>query len=106
VALYKPLMTPTGTASFWIIGTRWIDSYCKSAYAILYGFESKEHCDMKGSLYRSFKEYKIKVGSKEFDKYFANSVLKQEGICDIDQFYKLIKDTDVDFKDAQDWIYT
>lgn len=102
MALIKPIMTPKGIASFWILGTVWRDNFNKTAYITLYGYESLEHCDYQGAEYKDKRTYNIKP--VDYDRFFNLKDLKTENKCDLDQYYKFIKGYDSDFAFAEDYI--
>ena len=106
MALGKNIMAPKGMSGFWIIGATWKDNFNKTAFVSLYGFESKAHCDMEGSQYKERLDFNIGAVTYDYDRYFDVSILKEIGKCDLDQFYKFIKENVPDFSDAEDLIYT
>ena len=104
MALAKTIMTPRGTASFWILGTMWIDNFNKTAYISLYGYESREHCDMVGAVYKAKKE--INIYPEDFNSFFNPSLLAQSGISGYGEGYNVVKSKLMEFADAQDLIFT
>jgi len=103
MALGQSIMTPKGTVSFWIIGTTWRDNFNKTAFVSLYGFESREHCDLIGSVYKEKIEYNIYPA--DFDKYLSVEILKNSGKCDIEQLYDFIKENDTRFFASDNLIF-
>jgi hypothetical protein len=102
MALGKSIMTSRGTASYWILGVTWRDNFNKTAFISLYGYESKEHCDLPMAIYKEMRTYN--VNPEDFNNYFSLSNLKIDGKCDLDQYYKFIKATDSDFAFSEDLI--
>lgn len=103
MAIGKSIMTPKGMASFWIIGTTWRDNFNKTAFVSLYGYESREHCDYPGAMYKE--RYDYCIGPLEFDKYFPMKKIKARGRCDLDQFYNYIKENDMRFFASDNLMY-
>ena len=98
-------MTPRGKCEFWIIGAYWVDNFAKTAYVTMYGFESKEHCDTEGSVFKHKVSYSINNQNGDFVKYLEPKRLDKNKINPSVQFYKFIKETDENFSDGEDWIY-
>ena len=92
MALQKSYMTPKGPASYWIAGMIQIDNYNKTAYGRLYGFASKEHCDMAGSVPIASLDYSIAPDIYEF--YFSKEIMALLGSTPQTQFYQVVKDKD------------
>ena len=93
MALQKTYMTPKGPASYWIAGMIQIDNYNKTAYGRLYGFASKEHCDMEGSVPLTSLNYSIKPDIYEY--YFSKEIMMLSGSTPQTQLYQLVKDFDL-----------
>lgn len=85
-------MTPKGPASYWIAGMIQIDNYNKTAYGRLYGFASKEHCDMEGSVPLTSLDYRITPDVYEY--YFSKEIMMLTGSTPQTQFYQIVKDKD------------
>lgn len=106
MALLKTIMTPKGQATYWIAGMIQIDNYNKSAYGKLYGFVSKEHCDMIGSVPVMYLEYNITPDI--YDYYFDKEIMILPNVTPQSQFYQITKDFNrfdeqnniINFKDA------
>jgi len=93
MALQKSYMTPKGPASYWIAGMIQIDNYNKTAYGRLYGFASKAHCDMEGSVPLTSLDYSITPDIYEF--YFSKEIMTLLDSTPQTQFYQLVKDFDL-----------
>lgn len=100
MALQKTIRTPKGQATYWIMGMIQIDNYSKTAYGRLYGFASKEHCDMAGSVPILMLDYNIKPDT--YDNYFEKSIMEQIGVTPQSQFYQIVKD--INYPDEQNQI--
>lgn len=92
MALLKTYLTPKGNASFWVAGLIQIDNYSKTAYGRLYGFASKEHCDMNGSAPILMLDYNIPPDVYQW--YFEKEIMEQSGVTPQTQFYRIVKDRD------------
>ncbi len=90
MALQKTYMTPKGPASYWIAGLIQIDNYSKTAYGRLYGFVSKEHCDMSGSVPVVSLDYNITPDI--YDYYFKKEIMVLADVTPQSQFYQYVKD--------------
>jgi len=108
MALLKTYLTPRGNASFWVMGLIQVDNYSKTAYGRLYGFASKEHCDMVGSVPILMLDYNIPPDI--YDYYFEKSIMEQIGVTPQTQFYQIVKDKNyldeqnqiINFNDAEE----
>lgn len=90
-------MTPKGQASYWIAGIVQVDNYSKTAYTRLYGFASKEHCDMDGSVPLIHLDYNIPPEIYRY--YFDREIMEQQGVTPQTQAYQIFKDFEI--RDAQ-----
>jgi len=97
MALLKTYLTPKGNASFWVAGLIQVDNYSKTAYGRLYGFASKEHCDMSGSVPILMLDYNITPDIYEY--YFNKEIMALEGVTPQTQFYQIVKGKD--YRDEQ-----
>jgi hypothetical protein len=102
MALGKTIVTPSGTAKFWIVNYAVRDTFAKTAFAQLRGYANKEDCD---SDLASLEHYEYNIPKTVFDDFFGTDVLKESGVCDLGQFYKFIKQYDARFDGAEDLIY-
>jgi hypothetical protein len=101
MALTKTYMTPKGYSSYWIAGIVQIDNYNKTAYARLYGFVNKEHCDLEGSVPVILLDYNITPDIYDF--YFAKEIMAQPEVTPQTQAYQIFKDFNI--KDANGEIF-
>lgn len=101
MALVKTYMTPKGYASYWIAGIVQIDNYSKTAYARLYGFVNKEHCDLEGSVPVLMLDYSITPDIYDF--YFSGEIMAQQGVTPQTQAYQIFKDFNI--QDAQNGVF-
>ena len=90
MALIKTYLTPKGPVSYWIAGMIQIDNYNKTAYGRLYGFFSKEQCDMPGSVPLMMIDYNLTPDMYEY--YFAKEIMVLPDVTPQTQFYTFVKD--------------
>ena len=102
MALGKSIVTPSGAVEFWVINYAVRDTFAKTAYAQLRGYENREKCD-SGS--PPLEHYEYNIPKTVFDEFFGTDALKETGVCDLGQFYRFIKQYDTRFADAEDLIY-
>ena len=108
MALIKEYMTPKGAVSYWVVGLVQIDNFNQTSYVRLYGFGSKQHCDMEGTV--PLITIEANLTPDLFVYYFHKSILEMQDVTPLTQAYLVFKDFNIqneqgnvyNFKDATD----